>query len=153
KQLLARLFRGEAMGNRGRFEQSLQAYRQQQAKAQGRLAGRQGAYADILQALLEEATKARDVEESATWPTFAGDAGRGAVATGATRRLRRICYQPPEWRFSLQNHARLEPDAPTRTPDRPLSTSARNRAMAFHPVIVGDHLFVADTHSVVAYSL
>src|SRR5262249_50478387 len=46
-----------------------------------------------------------------------------------------------------------EPDAPTRMTDRPLSPSARNRVMVFHPVIVGDQLLVADAHSVVAYSL
>jgi outer membrane protein assembly factor BamB len=152
KQLLARLFSAEAVSDPNHFARALQAYRHHHAKEQGRLAGRQGAYAEILQAVRDETTVKRDVEESATWPTFAGDVGRSAGATGAARRLRRVCFQPAQWRFSLENHARLDGDAPTKTPDRPLSASARNRVMAFYPVIAADHVLVADARSVVAYS-
>lgn len=153
KQLLARLFGGEAQGDRQRFEEALKAYRGHHAKTEGRLAGRQGNYADIIQAILEESPTPRVAEESAAWPTFGGDGGRGAAATGAARRLRRMVFQPPQWRFSLENHARLEVDAPLKTPDRPLSASARSRVMAFHPVIAANHVLIADAHSVVAFDL
>jgi outer membrane protein assembly factor BamB len=149
KQLLARLFGG----NRAGIEQALRAYRDRHGKAHGRFAGRQGNYADILQGILDESGRVRRVEETATWPTFGGDACRAARVTGARQRLERICFQPPAWRFSLETHARLDLDAPSRPLAKPLPARARNKAMAFHPVIAGNYVVVADARSVVAYSL
>src|SRR5262249_6303806 len=100
KQLLARLFSGEAQGHRARMDEALQAFRSQHGKSIGSLAGQQGLYADILQAVLAEPLGRDHTEETASWPTFGGDAGRGAVVSGAKWRLRRICFQPPRWRFS-----------------------------------------------------
>src|SRR5205807_3420511 len=107
KQLLARLFSGEAQGHRARMEEALQAFRKQYSTSQGRLAGRQGLYADILQAVLAETAERDQVEETSSWPTFGGDAGRGAAVCGAKWRVRRICVQPPQRRFGLEDHARL----------------------------------------------
>jgi outer membrane protein assembly factor BamB len=150
KQFLARLFQG----SRGGLQDELKAFRARHAKAQGRLAGRQGNYADLLQALLDEAIAPQIAEETVAWPTFAADPGRGSTASGAARRLRRICFQPPQWRFSLASHTRIESDTPTRPlTHKPMTRSARNKAMAFHPVIFEDSLLVGDARSVVAYSL
>lgn len=153
KQFLARLFRGEGQGSRSRLEQELAAFRAQHAKAEGRLAGQQGAYADTLQALLNDGIPARVLDHTAAWPTFAGDPARASQLSGAKTRLRRICTQPPQWRFSLEHYTRIEHDPPARSTDKVLTPSARNRAMAFHPVIVGDNVLVADGRAIVAYSL
>jgi outer membrane protein assembly factor BamB/tetratricopeptide (TPR) repeat protein len=131
----------------------LTAFRAQHAKAAGRLAGKEGNYADILQTLVNESHPPRPAEETNAWPTFAADAGRSSSVSGGARRLQRICAQLPQWRFSLEHHVRLEADPPAKPTDKPLTPSARNRAMAFHPVIVGDHVLVADARSIVAYSL
>jgi outer membrane protein assembly factor BamB len=153
KQLLARLFRGEGQSSRPQLEEEFTAFRDQHAKAEGRLAGRQGNYADTLQALLSEAIPPRLGDETIAWPTFAEDSARTSNARGAKRRLQRICLQPPRWRFSLEHHTRIEQDPPARPIDKPLTPLARNRAMAFHPVIVGDNVLVADARAIVAYSL
>src|SRR5262249_12739229 len=83
KEMLARLFAGE------NIDTALQAYRAQHANAQGRLAGNQGNYGDILQAVLRNSAT-KHTEESLTWPTFGGDAGHGRTATDAKARLMRI---------------------------------------------------------------
>jgi outer membrane protein assembly factor BamB len=153
KQVLARAFAAQDQSNRSDVEKALAAFRSQHAKAEGRLAGRQGNYADTLAAVLRESLAPRTIEETATWPTFGGDAGRGAAATGAAARLRRMCFQPFQWRFGLEHRTRLEADAPRPAPEPRLTALARNRAMAFHPVIVDDYVLVADAHAVTAYAL
>jgi outer membrane protein assembly factor BamB len=153
KIFLARLFRSQGQDSRSRLDEELTTFRAQHAKAEGRLAGRQGNYADTLQALLNESPPPRPADETVVWPTFAADPGRTSTVSGAARRLQRICLQPPQWRFSLEHHTRLEGDPPAKPTDKPLTPSARNRAMAFHPVIVGDNVLVADARAIVAYSL
>src|SRR5262249_34478413 len=89
KQLLARLFIGEAHGPGARVQEALQAFRNQHGKSEGHLAGRQGVYADVLQAVLAESVARDNSEETMSWPTFGGNSGRGAAVTGAKGRLRR----------------------------------------------------------------
>jgi outer membrane protein assembly factor BamB/tetratricopeptide (TPR) repeat protein len=146
KQLIARLFRGEIIDG------ALASFQEKHAEAHGELAGKQGRYAEILQKLIVELSL-KHVDESRAWPTFGGDSGRGRAAAGANVRLARMLFQPPQWRFSLETHMRLESGASHKPPDRPFTNSARNRAMAFNPVILADQAVVADSHSVIAYSL
>jgi outer membrane protein assembly factor BamB len=153
KQFLAQLFRGDGQSSRPPLEKELTAFRAHHASSEGRLAGRRGNYADTLQALLRDTIPLRPREETLAWPTFAADPGRSSSVNGAARRLQRIFLQPPQWRFSLEHHARLESELLAKPTDKPLTPSARNRAMAFHPVIVGDNVLVADTRTVAAYSL
>jgi outer membrane protein assembly factor BamB len=153
KQVLARVFAAQNQRNPSDLENTIAAFRGQHAMAEGRLAGRQGNYADTLAAVLQESLTPRTIAETTTWPTFGVDAGRGATATGAAARLRRMCFQPFQWRFSLENRSRLEADAPSPAPEPRLTALGRNRVMAFHPVIVDDYVVVADAHAVVAYAL
>jgi outer membrane protein assembly factor BamB len=146
KQLITRIFRGEIVDG------ALASFQGKHAEAQGELAGKQGRYAEILQKLIVELSP-KQVDESRVWPMFGGDTGRGGAATGAKSRLARMLFQRPQWRFNLETPLRLETGAPLKTPDWPFTNSARNRAMAFNPVILADRVVIADSHSVIAYSL
>jgi outer membrane protein assembly factor BamB len=146
KQLLARHFQIGISGP------AMATYRRQHAASKGKLAGKQGTYVEILEKIAGEAT-GNQAEENTSWPTFGGAMGRGTPATGAKNRLMGMLFRPPQYRFTLETHAKLERDAPYEAADRVLPNSVRNRAMAFHPVIALDHVIVADSHAVVAYPL
>jgi outer membrane protein assembly factor BamB len=146
KQLLARHFQN------GIKPAALDAYRSRHATAKGRLAGKQGLYVEVLEKVAAESTETQ-IEENSTWPTFGDGVGRGTPATGAKNRLMGMLFRPPPYRFSLETHERMEPNAAYKAPDRVMPNPVRNRAMAFHPVIVADHVIVADSHAIVAYSL
>jgi outer membrane protein assembly factor BamB len=150
KQLLARIFRGEAPGRR--LQQDIKAFRAQHPKAEGRFAGRTGNLGDILQAILDARAKAGAAESQSSWPTFAGALSRSFLATETARRLQRLCARPPRWRFDLESHERLE-KGEGKPPARVMTIPALNRALAFHPAIVDDQVLVADARSVTAYDL
>jgi outer membrane protein assembly factor BamB/tetratricopeptide (TPR) repeat protein len=147
KQLLARLFRG--WGPNGTSE--LNAFAGRYPTAQGKLAGRSGRYA----ALLEELARQRQKETlpQPVWSTFGGNASRSLVVPGSpdiTEQLGRLCRGGPTWRFSLEERTRLEgaPGAPLAPPD-----SRRARSVAFYPAIVWPYLLVADARYVTAHDL
>jgi outer membrane protein assembly factor BamB len=153
KQLLARLFRGE----RRAVATDLKAFRARYGKARGHLAGRDGSYADILQALAEQPDLLADPPDGGLWTTFAANPSRNAVLPRAPNpSLWRDGWQ---WCFDLEKHARIAvpEDGPF-----PLARSTRGkvlppaqaaRSLAFHPVIVGDWALVADARYLTAYNL
>ncbi|HXG09303.1 MAG TPA: PQQ-binding-like beta-propeller repeat protein [Gemmataceae bacterium] len=151
KLLLSRLFRDDRQG----WDEELKAFRVLHPEAEGRLAGRQGNYADILQELAgrpDELTLAARDE----WLTFAGDPSRSRVLPRDPRdpnRLNRLAQFPP-WRIDLEKRTRRE-DIPAFTPMLNPGTppSAAARALAFHPVIVGRHVLVADARYITAIDL
>jgi outer membrane protein assembly factor BamB len=153
KLLLAEIFRGEGTASREALAGELEAFRSSYPKAVGRLAGKEGSYASILGEILDKMPEQRYAAETAAWPTFGGDASRNLAVSGATPHLRRLCLEPPRWRFDLETHSRRPLDAPVKVREKPWSRSAWNRLMAFDPVIVGDSVLVADARSVVAYSM
>ncbi len=159
KQVLALLFRGESAAARAELE----AFRSLHPKAEGHLAGRDGNYAAILQAVAERPITQAEADDA--WPTFGGDAARSAVLPAEPRdpnRLNRLVAEGPAWQLRIdarplqaQANPRTEsPDRPPAARQRPeaphLGSAERARQLAFHPVFLGKQLLVADARGVVA---
>lgn len=146
KQLLARIFgRTEGAGPK-----ELNAFAQRYGKGQGTLAGRKGRYTDLLRALAEERKKEKTFSD-ADWTTFGGDPSRGKVISASDDildRLSALCRSGPTWRFNLQDHSRQEEPS-----FDPAVNVAQARTLAFHPVIVGHEVVLADARYVTGYDL
>jgi outer membrane protein assembly factor BamB len=147
KLLLASLFRGDPG-----WADGLKAFRARHGEAEGILAGRKGRYADLLQALADEE---KGPAEGAGWPTFGGAPSRGRVQAAPPRLLEKLgalCRTGPTWRFRLDTREPLKPD--DRPPPLGAATATQKaRTMAFHPIVVGDKVLVADARYVTAYDL
>jgi outer membrane protein assembly factor BamB len=157
KQVLALLFRGE----RAAAVAELEAFRALHPKAEGHLAGRRGNYADTLQALSRRKLTAEPADDA--WPTFAGAQSRGAVLPterGDPNRLNRLVAHGPAWRYQIDLRRLVTgdwvvpPERDLRPGGRPaaapLSTVDRARRLAYHPVILGQQVLVADARGVTA---
>jgi outer membrane protein assembly factor BamB len=146
KQLLARLFRNPESD----WDAQLADYRAHHAQAEGALAGRKGRYADLLRALAEERRK-QGTKTVPDWTTFGGEPDRGRVIPAPPDildRLSALCRTGPTWRFNLEKRTLQEgPPLP------PAGNAAQARSLAFHPVIVGNQVLVADAQYVTAYDL
>jgi outer membrane protein assembly factor BamB len=139
KQVLALLFRGDPDARA-----ELDAFRALHPKTEGHLAGRKGNYADTLQAIAARPVSAEPTEDA--WPTFGGDPARGAVLPAERsdpNRLNPLIKNGPAWQFRLGT---LRPPAA-----QPLSVAERARHLAFHPIIVGRQVLVADARRVSAF--
>jgi outer membrane protein assembly factor BamB/tetratricopeptide (TPR) repeat protein len=151
KLLLSRLFRNDRQG----WDEELKAFRKLHPKAEGELAGRKGAYADILEALAKRLDELAVLPPDA-WPTFAGSPSRNLVLAAEPRdpnRLARL-WQFPPWRFDLEKRSRITDDSPPPLALKPgTPRTAAARALAFHPVIVNGQALVADHRYVTAYDL
>jgi outer membrane protein assembly factor BamB len=153
KQLLARLFRGE----RSSVAAELKAFRAQYGQARGHLAGRQGDFADILQALTDRPDLLADPPEAEWWTTFAANPARNAVLPRAPNPT--LWRDGWRWCFDLAKHVRVPGEdaglAPRTPPPRgkvqPPAQVARS--LAFHPVIACDWALVADARYLTAYDL
>jgi outer membrane protein assembly factor BamB/tetratricopeptide (TPR) repeat protein len=146
KQLLARLFHAGPTG----WTAEMDAYRARHGKAEGTLAGRKGRYADLLHTLAEERKKEGNAEPP-DWPTFGGDPSRGRVIAAPDDildRLSALCRGGPTWSFDLEKHARQ-----SEPPGGAATNAAQARSLAFHPIILGDQVLVADARYVIAYDL
>jgi outer membrane protein assembly factor BamB len=164
KQLLARLFADSSFVGRaipasrnhldattdlpnGDWMSALDAYRRRFAKAEGTLAGRKGIYADTLLALAEARQKEAGAD-AADWSTFGGDPRRGRVIPASEDildRLSSLCRDGPTWTIDLQRRARQEEMVTF-----PAVSAAQARNLAFHPIIVGHRVLVADARYVTA---
>ena len=148
KQLLARLFRDERAG----WDEELKAYRALHGNATGDFAGRQGNFADTLQLLAgqPEALAAPPCDEP--WTTFAGSPARNRVLPRAPSRLPwTLTTEDTHWPKRLDDNALRPLTEMRRHTVVPLSVAARS--LAFHPLIVGDQVLVADARRVSAYDL
>jgi outer membrane protein assembly factor BamB len=137
KQILAMLFRGEADA----AKTELEAFRALHPKAEGHLAGRRGNYADTLAEIAKKPVPPEPADDA--WPTFGGAPSRGAVLPAEPsdpNRLNALVKGGPAWRIDL-GKVRLPVGRPG---------TAQARHLAFHPVIVGRHVAVADARSVTA---
>jgi outer membrane protein assembly factor BamB len=144
KLVLARLLAGE----REEAVVEFRAFRKQHPKAEGYLAGRQGALVATLQALFDAADVAvrRPSPEPPHPPTtFAADAARTGLVAGLL---------PPDAPRQKYKPIAL-PDAPLPPPQGrvvqvPL---VRTRDLAFYPVVAFGHVLVADHRRISAYDL
>jgi hypothetical protein len=126
KQVLALLFEGD----RAAAAAELRAFRGLHPDARGKLAGREGKYADILAAWLREPP---DVPEYRDWPTFAGGPARDRHLPDAPHR--RLWAEGPAWRVSLAAGA------------------AEAKRPFLHPVVVEGLAVLADGRAVQAFDL
>jgi outer membrane protein assembly factor BamB/tetratricopeptide (TPR) repeat protein len=137
KQILARLF----LGDFSAAAAELKAFRAHHGMAEGQLAGRQGIYADILQALLEQPGTLAVRSPLLAWPTFGGDASRNGVRAALPddpNWLARCCQYGAPRRISL---------------DAPGKLGKRDLGLAFHPIIVGRQVVVAGARSLTVYDV
>jgi outer membrane protein assembly factor BamB len=142
KQILARIFRGEQAG----LAERLAAYRKEHAQAAGMLAGRKGVYADILKTLLEAPAAGRE-----DWPTFAGTPTRSRTLELPPGRPNwRIPRTGPTWIHSLDGK---DTDNEELLPTSVKLLAKQTRSLAFHPVIVGNQVFIADARYVRGFNL
>jgi outer membrane protein assembly factor BamB len=153
KQLLARLFQDAASDSPAAdsgWMADLKAYRQRHPKAEGTLAGRKGRYADVLQATAD-ARRKQGGGERENWPTFGGDLSRGRpipAAEDILDRLSALCREGPTWRFDLEQRKRVADAEPSSAVN-----AAQARTLAFHPVIAGHQVLIADAQYVSALDL
>src|SRR5262249_16662443 len=133
------------------WEKALDAYRRLHGKAEGKLAGRSGKYADILQAVALERRKAPPPRDD-SWPTFAGAASRGRVADAPDNLpevLARLCRGGPTWRIDVERRELLD----RAVASRKMGPVSAARTLAFHPVVAGHHALVADAQYVLGLDL
>jgi cellulose synthase operon protein C len=118
--------------------------------ASGTLAGRTGIYAQTIRVALASDHLAPPPQPDDRWPTFAGSARRSKVVPGP------IDVGSIQWRVNLQKvtpnsaaafgaRANFAMGAPRETPERML--------LAYHPIVLGDQVVVADGTKVLAYNL
>jgi outer membrane protein assembly factor BamB len=137
KQIVARIYRGDREGLSG----VLKAFAAAHPKAMGDLAGRRGAYVETLQALLTA-----PVSEGEEWPTFAGAVSRNRILGPAPGKPNwRVPKPGPTWVRRLDGRVVPRDGEPA-----PVGSSA---TLAFHPIIVGDQVFIADARYVRAFNL
>ncbi len=146
--LMARLILAQMfMGHAAQARREAQAFRAAFPEASGLLAGREGKYADTLDALLDDPRQtALPTPPGAgrEWTTFAGRPSRdSAIAAG----LPRYWPGPANWTVALPSLAQRKPlEEQPRDADHP-------RSLAFHPVIARGRAFVADGMHVYAFNL
>jgi outer membrane protein assembly factor BamB len=149
KQILARLFRGERAG----LVEELAAFRTLHPTAKGRLAGQEGLYTEILQNLARQQETLVARATDGAWATLGGNAARGLIMPKPP------CHKSPlrpldgpQWTALLDTASgTAATGAASSGKVRPPFEAAR--FLAFHPVIDGDRVYVADAHRVRGYNL
>jgi outer membrane protein assembly factor BamB len=157
KAILARLFRGDIL----RAETELRAFAREHGSASGHLAGREGSYATILQAMLADARDLPPRPLPESWATFAGDAERNLVPRAQGRLARVPQLNGPQWTIRLETSeavGAVEPglgelEDKVVAPGKVLPYSQIARSLAYYPAIAGELVFVADARHVTAYHL
>ncbi len=144
KQILALVFDGDVR----QAEAEVRQFQARHGEAAGRLAGNTGRYADTLRGLLRERMRGPLTPEEEDWPTFAGSPSRQRVLPDALPG--RLWTDGPTWRVRLEPpNADGEPPGVNRNEPRALTA----RRLAFHPIVAGERVLVADARHVSAYRL
>lgn len=150
KHLLARLFAHKRLGPLAvtppALRRDLDAFTRDHAAAAGKLAGRDGKYADTLAAVGRD--RGLEVPPGDGWPTFAGDAARSRqlpVEEHLADRLAILSRRP----FVRVN---LDSRRAGAGPDLPLGNRA-NAGVALYPAIAGGRVYFADARYLTAVDL
>ncbi|MCI0463910.1 MAG: PQQ-binding-like beta-propeller repeat protein [Gemmataceae bacterium] len=144
KQIVALIFEGDVP----QAHAELRTFQARHGQAAGRLAGRTGNYAATLEGLLGQRQAGPLSPEEQDWPTFGGRPARHRLLTDAL--AERLWTDGPAWRVRLEApEAEGEPAGAGRNEPRSLTA----RRLAFHPVIAGARVLVADARYVTAYHL
>jgi outer membrane protein assembly factor BamB len=149
KQIMARLFRGE----RAALQKELEAFRAVHSSARGQLAGQEGVYLEILQTLArrQDMLVAKATEEA--WSTFGGSAARSLIVPAPPGRWAHLRpLDGPQWTVSLDTMGTAS-SAEGGSSGKVRAPFEAARFLAFHPVIDGGRVYVADAHRVMGYNL
>jgi outer membrane protein assembly factor BamB len=148
KQLLARWF-GQGHARPTEWRRLLDDFRKRHPRAEGHLAGERGLYWKRLEAVAaqerEPVVPSFDTDD---WPTFAGAASRNRILPAESlslAALSALCRHGRHWSLALG------PDDPADQPPtviKPVGEAARS--LAFHPVIAGRYVLVADSQYITA---
>lgn len=142
KVVLAAVFQGDSR----RAAALLAEFREKHPNAEGAIAGKTGALAEILQGLLAAPPRVRpDTLGGGIWTTLGGNPARDGRVNG-----RFSYYFPsgPTWTAVLPR----DPAAADRSRWRSPPVGAV-RSVAFHPVVLGDRAYVADAGRVIGIDL
>jgi outer membrane protein assembly factor BamB len=142
KQLLAHLFEGYDAD----WQHEWAAFQKQYPKAQGRLAGKSGVLADILQTLARERSSLIAPPLFQTWWTFAGAALRNRVERRPSHAPGRPNFaDEPEWIVNLRTGKRVS--------DAQAYPENGTTGYPQHPIIVDNKVLVADAYTISGYDL
>ncbi|MBI1247166.1 PQQ-binding-like beta-propeller repeat protein [bacterium] len=143
----------EGSSNRAAVE--LELLRQLYPDSNGYMGGRQTNYVSFLESLLETSPGANSPEHPSGWPTFAGSYSRTADA----KLPEHAETYMPKWSASL------EPHSLSRTAGRngfgddsglieiPLVAESAEALVSAFPIVMGEHLIIADEQRVRAFQL
>jgi outer membrane protein assembly factor BamB/tetratricopeptide (TPR) repeat protein len=147
KLLMARYFQGEDSD----WDRQFDEFKERHGAVEGLLGGSKGKYSDFLSKLRSESIGAARLESG--WHTFGGDTGRGRLASREPRlpdRLSSLCRGGPTLRVNLPTFTAGDVLSP---PERVAQRSEYSQKLAFHPLIVGGRLLIADAARVMAFDL
>ncbi len=146
KQILALAFAGRL----AEAQDQLDRFHRRHPDARGPLAGKVGPYSAAVQEAIRGVVQAGITSNADPWPTFAGSPGRNHALTVCPPA--RLWEDGPSWQVALppvdgpkKPHARDDVLPPGRDGPR--------RRCAFHPVIAGEQVLIADARSVWSYHL
>jgi outer membrane protein assembly factor BamB len=130
-----------------RAADELAAFNELHPNAEGKIAGRSGPYAELLQQLLDSSGDWSEQEPPAAWSTFAANPRRNQVAPGELE-LGELKWQVPLDRTQLAD-SRLS--AGFASPRR--VAESQEGLLSYHPVVSGDVVFVASLNRIMAFRL
>jgi len=142
KKLLCRAADGENAPGPAELDEFARRY----PGAAGSLAGRQGAYAQVLAESLTADHLAPPSQPDSRWPTFAGSLRRSKVVSGS------IDVGSMQWRVDIEKVSLNRNRFGGGIGGGAVSASPE-RLLAFHPIVLGDQVIVCDGNQVLAYNL
>jgi outer membrane protein assembly factor BamB len=142
KQILTLLFQQQAQ----RVPGELKAYRKLHPAATGKLAGKTGKYADIVQSLWQQGHGSQSAGEQ-EWPTFAANQSRQGTLPFAIPQ--HLWCGGPAWRVDLASGELL----PESVANKNLGLKKPDVPPRVYPVVVGGRVFVADSQFVRGFDL
>ncbi|MGO9915177.1 MAG: PQQ-binding-like beta-propeller repeat protein [Isosphaeraceae bacterium] len=144
KKLLCR----SALGQNVPTHADLDEYARRYPGAGGALAGRTGAYAEIVAAALGADHLTPPFQPDSRWPTFAGSLRRSKVVAGP------IDVGSTQWRVELEKvQTSRVPTFGARMMGGVSTPNPPETMLAYHPIILGDQVIVTDGVRVLAYNL
>ncbi|MBI2808401.1 MAG: PQQ-binding-like beta-propeller repeat protein [Planctomycetes bacterium] len=142
KLILAHLFAGRLDEARAEIDR----FQQRHPNAKGHFAGKDDAYGVTLENILRGLVREKIINNAEAWTTFGGDVARNRSLSQALSW--QLWEDGPAWSVSLPPLNR-----PENGKAAPTTRGSLARAAAFHPVIVGTQVLIADHRSVISYHL
>lgn len=132
-------------GNLARAEWELGLFRALHEGQQGRIAGRTGSYAELLQQMLEQSKTWPSAPSPPDWATFSGSYERNQAASGSFD-----VSGPPVWTAELP---RLKSDRDVIGTGRLRVAEHHAGVLSYHPIVFKGEVIVGDGQSLRAFDL